>query len=257
MELIDNLSTIKGRKFLNKLFYQMRYEKQIGSLRVLFACLRICISERDTNKFIESNISIIHPLGVFSGTKLWLEEILYRYYFTTISSFVYFGAAILLTLVGFRKFYNLEIVYVIYGLLLESFLLIVMFVTMFFAPNDDIDINENELADDLLDEIGEIATDFAKSVDKLDNISYKIEEIVNNQNNILNLLTILIEKNINITNPNDEFKKVMEQNIIEIQKFSSSVSDLNNVIEKIKEENVKYEVRTEIEKLLNKNILNL
>lgn len=258
MEKIDNLSSIEGRKFLHKLFFKLRYEKQLSAFSVLIACLRICISEKDTSKFINTEVTITHQLGVLSGIKLWLEEIVHRYFFTTINSFVYFGAAILLVLVGFRKFYNLDSSYVIGGLIFEATLLLLVFITMLFAPNDEVELDEkNTDANDLIHEIGEISTDFASSLDKLDTLNDNLSQLISKQNDIANLIEKLVNTNINITTPNDEFKNVIRENNNEILKFTEAVRELNFNLENIKNEQVKFEIKNEIEKILNKNLLSL
>lgn len=259
MEIIDNLSSIEGRRFLHKLFFTMRYEKQMSSFSSLIACLRICISEKDTSKFVNTDVKITHQLGVLSGVKLWLEEVVHRYYFTTINSFVYFGAAILLVIVGFRKFYNLDSSYVIGGLIFEASLLMMMFITMLFSPSDGIefDSNNNDESYDLIDEIGEISTDFAKSVDKLDTLNENIENLVNKQSEVINLLEKLIQNNLNLTTPNDDFVNAVKNNNIEINNFTEKIKELNSNLEQIKSEQIKFEVKSELEKMLNKNIFSI
>ena len=57
-------------------------------------CWRICTSERELFRYSKNEVTVLHPLGFFSGSGLWMEEIVNRYYYSTINSFVYFGAAI-------------------------------------------------------------------------------------------------------------------------------------------------------------------
>lgn len=259
MEIIDNLTSIEGRRFLQKLFFSMRYEKQMSSFSALIACLRICISEKDTSKFINTNVTITHQLGVLSGTKLWLEEVVHRYYFTTINSFVYFGAAILLVIVGFRKFYNLDSSYVIGGLIFEASLLMLMFVTMLFSPSDGIEFDNirNDDSFDLIEEIGEISTDFAKSVDKLDVMNTNIENLIAQQSEMLKLMEKLIQNNLNLTTPNSDFVNAVKANNDEINNFTDKIKELNTNLELIKSEQIKFEVKSELEKMLNKNIFSI
>lgn len=258
MTTIDNLSSIEGRKFLHNLFLKLRYEKQLSSFFVLFACYRICVFESDTSKFINTDVIFRQKLGFFAGTKLWLEEIVHRYYFTTINSFVYFGAAILLVLVGFRKFYNLDTKYVIGGLIFEASLLMLIFITMLFAPNDDFERSERkDDTQDLINEVGEISTDFAKSVEQLDSLNVSLITLVEKQDKILSLLDILITTNTNIITPNQEFKQIIQENNSEIINFTNSVKDLNKSLNSIKSEQIKQEVKTEIEKIINKNLLSM
>jgi hypothetical protein len=137
MKKIDNISSIDGRLLLQQIFHQIRFERQRNSISTLFILWRICISDTEINQYLnpEQDITIMYKLGFWRGTLLWLEEIVNRYYFSTINSFVYFGAAVLLVFIGINRFTDkVDDSTVVYGLAFEAIMLIAMFIVMLFTP---------------------------------------------------------------------------------------------------------------------------
>ena len=103
----------------------------MGTAKILALTWRICIRERDLQKYGKEPIRVLHVLGTISGTSLWLEEIVNRFFFSTINSFVYIGAAILLVTIGLRRIYDVVPDWiVISSICLEAFLLSIMFFIM-------------------------------------------------------------------------------------------------------------------------------
>ena len=146
MKKIDTLSSIDGRRLLYKIFHELRYEKQLPSRSVLALCWRLCTQEREIFRFVKQEAIVSHPLGIVAGTALWMEEIVNRFYFSTVNSFVYLGAALLLVLIGIRRFSdNVSDGVVIAGIVFEALMLVFMFVVMIFTPNEDIEeLNRRE-----------------------------------------------------------------------------------------------------------------
>ena len=124
MKKIENLASLEGRKILQNLFKEMRFIKQRSALSTLFLCWRICVSEKDYPAFAKLEIHVMHSLGIVRGSMLWMEEIVNRFYFSTINSFVYFGAAVLLVLIGVRRFSStMSDTAVIWGIIFEATML--------------------------------------------------------------------------------------------------------------------------------------
>ena len=42
-------------------------------------------------KLSKRDVVILHPLGVWSGTTLWMQEVVNRFYYSAINAFVYAG----------------------------------------------------------------------------------------------------------------------------------------------------------------------
>ena len=256
MKQIDVISSIEGRKVLRELFIELKYKKQFSSFYVLFVLFRICTVEKDAQKYSSQTIEIEHSLGILRGTGLWMEEVVNRYYFSTINSFVYFGAAILLVLIGLRRFSSfLTDEMVIAGVIFEAGMLLLMFLVMLFSPEEEIAIeNNDDQTQILVEEIGEIATDFATSTAKLDELSMKYDEMLILQKDLVNKNDTLINNISQTIKPNNEMLEAMQQTTIEINKLKSSFENLNTQLEHIKKEEIERAVRKELEKIFVEKI---
>lgn len=146
MRKVDSLSSADGRKIIHEIFHELKYKKQLSSISILANCWKICVYDIDLTKYINTEDQIEHRLGLFKGTAIWMEEIVNRFYFSVINSFVYFGAAVLLVIIGVRRFSDsIDDRFVIAGVVFEALMLFFMFIVMFFSPSDDgDDIYDNE-----------------------------------------------------------------------------------------------------------------
>jgi hypothetical protein len=259
MKQIETLSSLEGRKLLWGIYQELRFEKQLSSLSTLLLLWRITTNEREIFKYVNQEVTVIHPLGIFGGTSLWMEEVVNRFYFSTINSFVYLGAAILLMLVGMRRFTeNFNDTYVIVGVAFESLMLIFMFVVMLFSPPDEgtqvpgqngNSDNENSVTD-LIIEVGEIATDFATVVVNLENLSESLKEILYSQNQLISSVNKLAESNAMAVSPNPQLLETMKNTNDALQEFKNSVNNLNIAAEALKREEIEIAVRKEVERIL-------
>lgn len=259
MKQIETLSSLEGRALLWSIYQELRFEKQLSSLSTLLLLWRIATNEREIFKYVNQEVTVIHPLGIFGGTSLWMEEIVNRFYFSTINSFVYLGAAILLLLVGMRRFTeNFNDTYVIIGVGFESLMLIFMFVVMLFSPPDEgtqapgqngSGENENSVTD-LIIEVGEIATDFATVVVNLENLSESLKEILYSQNQLITSVNKLAESNAMAVSPNPQLLETMKNTNEALLEFKNSVNNLNIAAEALKREEIEIAVRKEVERIL-------
>ena len=256
MNQIESLNTLQGRKLLNDIFYQLRYEKRVNGIFTLWICLKICIFEKDISKFVKSDYNVLHSLGLLNGLALWMEEIVNRHYFSVINSFVYLGAAIILILIGLRRFTDIvSIELVIAGIIFEGLMLTLIFIVMFFTPRSDIyeeeeEVNEKEEVNQLILEVGEITTEFATSIEKLDNINSNLNSIVNNQSVILEKLTNSITLLENINKPNDEFLNKISITNNRFDELNNNIQKLIESTELIKKKELRFTIKSEIEKML-------
>lgn len=259
---ISSLDTIKGRKLLKTIYFDLKFNRLINSFSTLMILLRICINKDNIPKYTDIDIEINHNLGVLRGTALWMQEIFNRYYFSTLNAFVYFGAAILLLLVGIRRFSDLiNDTIVIFGFILEASLLILMFIFLLFSPKDDIieEVEKEENPDksnDIIEEIGEIARDFADASLKLGYINQNMIELQNLQKQlILNLEQVAANLGKAIS-PNDEMIEIMRSTNSQLTTFNDSISKINSELQLVKQENINYLVRKNLENLLLNNLKN-
>lgn len=260
MNKIDTLSSIEGRMLLQDIFHELRYEKQLSGTKTLSRCWKICTHETEIHRFTSKEAVVLHPLGFFRGTALWLEEILNRYYFSTINSFVYFGAAVLLVLIGIRRFSDtITDAMVIGGIAFEALMLIMMFIVMLFTPREDLLQNgqngsAESIAEDLLMEIGEIGRDFAAAVAQLEEVGGNLKDMINKQE----LLISKVESSINIASqavsPNPELLESMNQTSNALKDFTNTVAGLNISVNAIKKEEIEISVRKEVERIITDKV---
>ena len=255
MKKIENLSTIAGRELLRQIYRELRYEKQRSSFASLSITWRIATSEIELGKYVRQEVGILHSLGFFKGTSLWLEEVVNRFYFSSINSFVYFGAAILLVLIGVRRFSdNVSDQVVIWGIIFEATMLMFMFFIMLFTPSDDAEGDdnsaENEHQAELMTEIGEISRDFAAATVQLEQITIKLSTIIDRQADSIDLIANVAQNTMNMASPNPDMISIMKETNVLLTEFKGRVADLISSVDEIKNEEIRTNVRNEIEALL-------
>jgi hypothetical protein len=262
MEQLQTFSTMRGRMLLRDIVRELRYEKQVSSLTTLLTCWRLCTFEREVYRYSRRQVTIIHALGLFRGTALWLQEVINRFYFSTINSLVYLGAAILLVIVSANRFTdNVDNRFVIGGVLLEAFMLLILFVVMFFSPSDDTDVEDNlaDIADagigaemrEIVSEIGEISTDYANSTKKLDDVSSMLASIVERQDDLIGSVSELARVLGEASRPQPEFVETMRQTNLSLELFHSNVQALVEATHTLRREEVQRAVRVEVERILH------
>jgi uncharacterized phage infection (PIP) family protein YhgE len=218
--------------------------------------LSICVKERDLSKFINTEVSLMHPLGFIKGTALWMEEVVNRFYYSSISSFVYFGAAILLVLIGIRQFSeHVSGEMVILGIAFESLMLLFMFLVMLFSPNDDMvqfedEKDEDDLINELVTEIGEIGRDFAAVVVQMEQLTDNMNKSYELQTKMLSMMADIIEQTDKKIKPNDQMLDTMRETNEELKKFKFAIEELSTTAHSIKEKEIQAAVRSELEKIL-------
>jgi len=261
MKKIDNIASIDGRLLLHEIYHKLKFERQRSSLSSLLTLWHICTTESEIYQYLNEDINILHKLGFFRGTFLWLEEIVNRYYFSTINSFVYFGAAVLLVLIGLNNFTDkVDRSVVIYGLAFEASMLLLMFFVMLFTPEDDVTELKNKDEDpikELLDEVGEISRDFAVTSAQLEKISDNFETIITKQNQISILLSEVAKTNAEAVQPNPKMIEIMSETNTALSEFNNTIKQLNTSAEQIKSEEIISTVRKELEKILTQKVNNI
>lgn len=261
MKKVDSFSSTSGRMLIQEVYYELKYKKQLSSTAILMLCWRICVSETDLTKYLNHEVRVLHRLGFIRGTKLWMEEIVNRFYFATINSFVYFGAAVLLVLIGLRRFSErVDDSIVIAGVVFEAMLLFFMFIVMLFSPDEDspafnFKLNEDDEEDNLITEIGEIARDFAHSSVQLENLTDELRVMNSNQENLVEKITALTEAFQNNASPNPDLISIMKSTNIELKEFKENLNKFNRSAEHLKKQEIEFAVRREIEKIVSDNLI--
>lgn len=254
MKELETLSSIEGRKVLRDIFKELRFVRQRNSLSSILICWRISCFEKQLNKYIGEDISIRMPLGLFRGTGLWMSEIVNRNYYSTINSFVYLGAAILLILIGARRFSEaVKPELVIAGIIFESLMLTIMFIVMFFTPNEASEEEETE-TDFIIDEIGEIGRDFASAVIHLENLTKSLNKMVDTQNELSIKIYEQAKSFALLSKPNPGLTEEMKSTTKSLSELKESIIELKAVVREITTEQIRNQVRIELQELLSTKI---
>jgi methyl-accepting chemotaxis protein len=258
---INSLDSLKGRKVLKEIYFDLKYKRFFKGIKLLYVLWKSCINKENITKYSSVEIEIAHSLGFFRGTALWMGEIFNRYYFSSLNAFVYFGAAILLILVGLRKFSELiNDSIVIFGFVLEASMLVLMFVFMLFNPIDEeleeTATDENLKQDEILSEIGEIARDFANATLHLEKISSNLNQIQDNQNFTLSAISAISTNLANATSPNPEMLESMKEINISLSKFQDNIQNLNTELNKMKLTQIETAIRNELGKIITAKMYN-
>jgi len=254
MHTINILSSLEGRKLLHSIFRELQFEKQKNSIAIIIILWKICTHEININKYSNFNITISHPLGIYKGTLLWLEEIINRFYFSSILSFVYFGAAFIILSIGLYRFSDyMSINFVFASIVFEVFMLILMFITMLFSPKDDSYYSEDEKDDsakELIIEIGEIGRDLAAVVVQLEKLTDNLGKINIDQKSLIENVTKIAKTTASAINPNPEIIEHINNTNINFEKFNSTLAELNKSLIDIKDEQLKTTVQSELQKII-------
>lgn len=259
MQTIETIASIEGRRLLHFIFRELRFERQLNSFKILLTTWKICTSELKIGDFSNRDITILHKIGFWKGTLLWMEEIVNRFFFSSVLSLVYFGAAFLILVIGLNRFTNfVPLFLLITAVIFESTMLIMMFLTMLFSPKDDSyyeeDHNSNEIKDELLLEIGEIGRDLASAVVQLENVNDAFKSIIAIQNDLVDSLKEANKINMNLSQPNPELIEHLKKTNTELEQFKNSFAEINNVIEQIKDEKIDEKVKEQISKIIKSSI---
>ncbi len=257
---IENLATVKGRLLLKDIFHSLRYEKQRSAIAVFLICWRICISGKNIDRYLNVETKVVYPLGIRRGTILWMEEIINRYYFSALNSFVYFGAAILLVLIALQRFSDImDNRFVIAGVFFEALLLVFMFIVMLFSPNEDLldEEDDSSTGEDLISEVGEIGTEFAAAVMQLENLTQALTDINQQQKEMVYEVMKMANANALAVSPNPEMMLIMSETNKTLREFKETIEKLNESTNKLQQKQVEDVVREELSRILVKKINNV
>jgi len=127
-----------------------------------------------------------------------------------------------------------------------------------FTPSEDalpVDKSEDDPQKELLYEIGEIATDFATAVSKLESLGDNVKNLLIQQTEILTLLRESNEMTRQIISPSPKLLEIMQETNKSLQQFKESLDKLNQATAQLAQEEIEIAVRKELEKFFT-NIMN-
>ena len=256
---IETIASIEGRKLLHSLFRELRFERQLSPFKILYITWKICTSELNVGNYTNQNVTILHKIGFLRGTAIWMEEIINRFFFSSVLSLVYFGAAFLILVIGMNRFTEyVPLSIMIFSVMFEATMLMLMFLTMLFSPKDDSyfieDSSGNGTQDELLLEIGEIGRDLASVAVQLENMHDSFKELVGIQSNIVESLNAGNKINTQIIQPNPEMIEYMKQTNQELIEFKNTFAELNKSMIDIKNEKIDDLVKKHLSEILKNKL---
>jgi hypothetical protein len=257
MRELSTLATLEGRSVIRDIFRELRFERQMSSFSATMLLWRICTKETELKRFSMQEVNVLYPLGIISGTSLWLQEIINRFYYSTINSFVYFGAAILLVTVGLRRIYDsIPDWIVVSSISLEAFLLGMMFFIMYFSPLDEEEVDEQSNVErskeffELLREVGEISRDYAAMAVRLEQITDAMQEMSMRQEALISTTRDSVQIAAQAVAPNPELIETLKQTGEHFKSFNDIVESLSKSAQELRKEEIEFAVRRELEKII-------
>lgn len=261
MKEIRSLGSREGRALVREIFRELRFDKQLGGMATLGMMWRICTSEKELNRYSDYDLKVLHPLGFFAGSSLWMQEVVNRFYYSTINSFVYFGAAILLVMIGIRRFTNyVTDSAVLFSIGFEAFLLGLMFIVMFFSPTDEVSednfhVNSSdEEQQDILREIGEIGRDYATASYALEQAVVALRELAKENTELVYVVKSATEAATNAVAPNPELIERMSKTNSALGEFNQTLDRLVESTDKLRRDEIERAVRVEFERLIGQSL---
>jgi len=261
MTTIETLGSVQGRALLRDIYRELRFERQVGAFVALSTLWRICTTERELIRTTKRDVVVLHPLGIWSGTALWMQEIVNRFFYSAINAFVYFGAAFLLVAVGLNRTRVIETPgLVVAGVIVEALLLVLLFAVMFFTPPEDADTSssassQSSATEELLRELGEIGRDYAAMAVQLETIAGTLNDLVERQDTMIMQMRDGVNAAVSAVAPNPDLMNAMRSTTSSLDRFTESIEALGERLKSVERQEVERLVRTELEQLLSRTIL--
>ena len=261
MTQLETLSSVQGRALVRDIYRELRFERRMGAVQALTTTWRACTSERELIKLSKRDVMVLHPLGILSGTTLWMQEVVNRFYYSAINAFVYAGAALLLVAVGLNRTRVIDAQeIVIAGIVLEALLLLLLFAVMYFTPPDDTEVldqsaSSSSATDELLREMGEIGRDYAAMAVQLESISASLTDLVEKQDAMMTSVRDSVDAAVGAVSPNPELMASMQTTTAALDRFAGSVDALGQRLQAMERQEMERMVRSELEKILSRQIL--
>lgn len=262
MTEVRSLGSLEGRRIVRDIFRELRFERQYSGFTILTTMWRVCTNEKELFRYSSNEVRVLHPLGPMRGTSLWMQEVVNRFYSATINSFVYFGAAILLVMIGVRRFTDhVSDTTVLGSILFEAFLLVIMFLVLYFSPaeasdedDDDTDLSTGDSQREMLREIGEIGRDYANVSIHLEQAVQQLKELQRVHEQLADRVRESTEAAHQAIHPNPALVTTMDKTNQSLERFQQSVEALNAATDKLRREEIDAAVRREVEALLSRRL---
>jgi len=131
-------------------------------------------------------------------------------------------------------------------------------VVMLFTPDEDLLLNKSDNDDEstvIVNEIGEIARDFAAMTVQLEELTLKYTDMIYLQKKMIEQTDELINNVAMSVSPNKNMLEAMKENSQQIDSLSRSFLGLNQTLNKLKNEEIEITVRKELERIMMGRII--
>ncbi len=136
-QTLSNLATLAGRTAYQEYWHDLVVDQRSAVLPSLFGLWRTAAFGTEMRiTTAGTSYRIAQRLGPRAGTRVFMEEIIVRHYFNNVQALVYFGAVILLVFLGLRFGGLLSERVALIGIAIEAFMLLMLFMVLFYAPED-------------------------------------------------------------------------------------------------------------------------
>ena len=256
---ITNLATSTGRVALQKYWHDLTIEQRNPVIPSLFHIWRIIVrgSEFTTSTDGET-YRIGHPLGIRLGTRVFMEEIVVRHYFNNVQALVYLGAVLLLVFLALRFAGLLSENVALIGIGIEALMLLLLFVVLFYAPDEDLRLERDDFTDSpsssTTENSAEEITVIREVLDELEDIggtyatlSARLEEIARGQQQSLQELTDRVNQIQGLEQLHQHSEKLDRTNDL-LTRLVSSMETMNERIDLLVGKELEYHVRKELER---------
>ncbi len=140
---LQNLNTNEGRAAYHRYWRDLVIDQ--GNM-VIPSLIRLWQTAARATSFelaaTGERFEIVHTLGLRAGTRIFMEEVVVRQYFNNIQALVYLGAVLLLISLGLRFAGLLSGGIALIGIGIEVMMLLMLFVVLFYTPEESHEIEE-------------------------------------------------------------------------------------------------------------------
>jgi hypothetical protein len=261
---ISNLATAAGRSAYQEYWHDLVVEQRSAVVPSLFGLWRKAAFGNEFRVTAsDTTYRIGHPLGPRAGTRIFMEEIIVRHYYNNVQALVYFGAVILLVFLGLRFGGLLSERVALIGIAIEAFMLLMLFMVLFYAPEDqpypmpaspgdspateedEEEDDERQVIREVLSEIEEIGSSYAT-------LGMRLEQSARAQEEGLRELTqrVAAIQGLNLLEAHAE--RLETTNTL-LAQLVGSIEAMSQRIDMLFGKELEFYVRKELERLVGRN----
>ncbi len=255
---VSNLATPAGRAAFQDYWRDLVVEQRRAVLPSLVKLWRhASFSSELRITWNDTHYRLGHPLGPRVGTRVFMEEIIFRHYYNNVQAFVYLGAVVLLVFLGLRFAGVLAEQVALIGIGIEAFMLLMLVMVMFYTPSDestDIAPSEQEGASDEEDE-REVITEVLREIEEIGgqyaSVAMKLESLARSQDEHLAELARRVG-NIQGLNLLESHAERLETTNALLGQLTAAIEGMNTRVDALFGRELEFHVRRELERLLNR-----